>query len=76
MGSSSLQLQVTVPSRPVLRFRSSPAPNAVWPAGTVMVVSNAALSLGWLLDGNHACAPIGSPTTKLLSHTCAPPAGV
>ena len=55
---------------------SSPTPSAVSPVCTVSVVSNVALSDGWLFDGNHAWEPIGSPTTKNESQVRVPPAGV
>ena len=47
---------------------SSPTPSAVLLSGTVMTVSNVALSVGWLFDGNQLCEPIGSPTTNAPSH--------
>lgn len=39
----------------------TPLETAVSPFGTVTVRSYAALSLGWLLPGNQAIDPVGSP---------------
>jgi hypothetical protein len=46
VGSSSVQCQVVVPSRLAFREASSPTPIAVFEPGTVISVSNVALSVG------------------------------
>ena len=59
MGSSVCHVAVRRPPATVSLI-SSPFEAAVRCSGTVMLIVNVALSVGWLLDGNHDIEPDGS----------------